>query len=101
MYTFGGVTATAMLILGQIINLSGGVFYTYEKYRLNVMQSIAPSPSTTVLANDLKSDSDLHKLAQVKIENNTTSRGENHFLSKKSMDLQDFYKNNERRSENS
>ena len=33
MYTFGGVAATPLLILGQLINLSGGTIYTWEKYR--------------------------------------------------------------------
>lgn len=33
MYTFGGVAATPLLIIGQLINLSGGGLYTYEKYR--------------------------------------------------------------------
>jgi hypothetical protein len=33
MYTFGGVAATPLLIIGQLINLSGGSLYTYEKYR--------------------------------------------------------------------
>lgn len=34
MYTFGGVAATPLLIIGQLINLSGGGLYTYEKYRI-------------------------------------------------------------------
>ena len=34
MYTFGGVAATPLLIIGQLINLSGGGLYTFEKYRL-------------------------------------------------------------------
>ena len=33
MYTFGGVAATPLLIIGQLINLSGGSIYTWEKYR--------------------------------------------------------------------
>ena len=33
MYTFGGVAATPLLIIGQLINLSGGGLYTFEKYR--------------------------------------------------------------------
>jgi len=34
MYTFGGVAATPLLIIGQLINLSGGGLYTFEKYRI-------------------------------------------------------------------
>ena len=36
MYTFGGVAATPLLILGQLINLSGGTIYTWEKYRFEL-----------------------------------------------------------------
>ena len=35
MYTFGGVAATPLLIIGQLINLSGGTIYTWEKYRFD------------------------------------------------------------------
>lgn len=38
MYTFGGVTATTSFIWGQIINLSGGALYTYEKYQLKTQE---------------------------------------------------------------
>ena len=39
MYTFGGVTATTSFVLGQLINLSGGALYTYEKYKLKTAQA--------------------------------------------------------------
>lgn len=38
MYTFGGVTATTSFVWGQIINLSGGALYTYEKYQLKTKE---------------------------------------------------------------
>lgn len=39
MYTFGGVTATTSFVFGQLINLSGGALYTYEKYKLKTAQA--------------------------------------------------------------
>lgn len=41
MYTFGGVAATPLLIIGQLINLSGGALYTYEKYRIQRARAAA------------------------------------------------------------
>jgi len=48
MYTFGGVAATPLLIIGQLINLSGGSIYTWEKYRIQQKRQItSPSPDET------------------------------------------------------
>jgi len=33
MFTFGGVTINPALLTGVIMNLTGGIFYTYSKYR--------------------------------------------------------------------
>lgn len=79
MYTFGGVIATSMMIAGQIVNLSGAVLYTYEKYRMNIARrkKIKPtlSSKTLDLGHDLKSDSDLFKLVQVNVENPAINGG--------------------------
>lgn len=49
MYTFGGVAATPLLIIGQLINLSGGSIYTWEKYRIQQKRQqqaqAAPAPT--------------------------------------------------------
>nr|XP_039274155.1 UDP-galactose/UDP-glucose transporter 7-like [Styela clava] len=79
MYTFGGVTATALMIVGQIVNLSGAVLYTYEKYRMKMArkEKIKPTLSSKMLdlGHDLKSDSDLFKLVEVSVHNQNLNGG--------------------------
>lgn len=36
MYTFGGVVPTANFVSGQVLNLTGGALYAFEKYKLKV-----------------------------------------------------------------
>lgn len=54
MYTFGGVAATPLLIIGQLINLSGGSLYTYEKYRLQKLSRVAQAEKEKLLDSSEK-----------------------------------------------